>query len=279
MLVIADSSPLILLARIDCLELLQQLYGEIRVPEAVYEEIVEHGDGLPASEEVRSAEWIVAHEESGGDQKLLRALEGDLGYGEAQAIGLAAHLDADLLLIDEREGRQERLPKTFVQQPTSSKPLAKRHHAPELFGWLTPKEDFLLPDSNGYRPVQIERRHGRPTGWCPTNQLHTVPLEVIRPPLTARIKQIDCLSRFRVFDFPAGTFPERTRDAGKGQVPILRGATLSKRNYVVHVERRLLAFLGKAAVFAPSRGSFNRPASQLRWDRAHSWALPLAQAR
>lgn len=105
MLVIADSSPLILLARIDCLELLRQLYGEIRVPEAVYGEIVEHGDALPASEEVRSAEWIVAREVS-GERKLLRTLEGDLGRGEAQAIALAAHLEADLLLMDEREGRQ-----------------------------------------------------------------------------------------------------------------------------------------------------------------------------
>jgi predicted nucleic acid-binding protein len=41
--VVSDASPLIALARVDCLDLLRKLYGNILIPTAVYEETVVAG--------------------------------------------------------------------------------------------------------------------------------------------------------------------------------------------------------------------------------------------
>lgn len=105
MRIVADASPLILLARIDCLEILQKLYSKILVPESVLKEVVEDGKGLPASQEVGSSDWVETHAVP-TESRLFLSLHGDLGAGEAQAITLAVSLEADLLLIDERQGRR-----------------------------------------------------------------------------------------------------------------------------------------------------------------------------
>lgn len=58
MVVVADSSPLILLAKLDLLELLPQLYEEICIPKAVYDEVVEDGDDRAGAAAVQEAAWI-----------------------------------------------------------------------------------------------------------------------------------------------------------------------------------------------------------------------------
>ncbi|MBK8454068.1 MAG: hypothetical protein WAQ53_00670 [Thiofilum sp.] len=39
MIIVADASPLVTLATCDCLDVLEQLFGEIRVSQTVYEEV------------------------------------------------------------------------------------------------------------------------------------------------------------------------------------------------------------------------------------------------
>ena len=58
MKVVADSSFLIALALIDTLPLLSQIFSQVFIPDAVYEEVVIRGTGLPGAEEVAGAEWI-----------------------------------------------------------------------------------------------------------------------------------------------------------------------------------------------------------------------------
>ena len=58
MKVIADSSFLIALATIDALPLISRIFSEVLIPEAVYDEVVTRGAGLPSAEEVASAAWI-----------------------------------------------------------------------------------------------------------------------------------------------------------------------------------------------------------------------------
>lgn len=103
MIVVSDSSPLIGLAAIDRLELLRELYGEVRNPLAVYDEVVAAGAGRPGAEELGLAPWIVR--EQVRDDALVRALLEDLDRGEAEAIALAAELAPAILLVDERRGR------------------------------------------------------------------------------------------------------------------------------------------------------------------------------
>jgi predicted nucleic acid-binding protein len=58
LLVVADATPLIALAKIGQLAWLPDLFGEILVPDAVYTEIVIAGSGRSGAEEIRTANWI-----------------------------------------------------------------------------------------------------------------------------------------------------------------------------------------------------------------------------
>ncbi len=102
--VVSNASVLINLARIGHLGLLQHLYGELTVPEAVWHEVVVAGAGYPGAQEVRDATWIRVRKVQ--NRQLVQALQQDLDAGEAEAISLAIENEAELLLMDERLGRQ-----------------------------------------------------------------------------------------------------------------------------------------------------------------------------
>jgi len=104
MRVVSNASPLIALARVGHLDLLSRLYGEIVVPDATWNEVVIEGKGQPGSEELRVATWI--GRQSVANKGLVRALRQELDAGEAETIVLAQEIGADLLLMDERIGRE-----------------------------------------------------------------------------------------------------------------------------------------------------------------------------
>ena len=104
MKVVSNTSSLINLDWIGRLELLHELYGTIQIPEAVWHEIVVQGAGQPGAKEVSHASWIKT---CPVDNKLLvLALHQELDAGEAEAIALAMEQKAELLLMDERLGRE-----------------------------------------------------------------------------------------------------------------------------------------------------------------------------
>ncbi|RMF93179.1 MAG: DUF3368 domain-containing protein [Nitrospinota bacterium] len=104
MTVVSNASPLINLARIGQLDLLHRLYGELHVPEAVWQEVVVHGAGQPGSGEIQAAVWVKRHQVN--NRPLVQVLQQELDAGEAEAITLALELQAELLLMDERIGRE-----------------------------------------------------------------------------------------------------------------------------------------------------------------------------
>jgi len=104
MSVVSNASPLISLARIGRLDLLRQLYGELLIPEAVWHEVVIEGVGQPGADEVKAATWIKT--QSVTNTPLVHALRQELGPGEAEAIALTLETQAELLLMDERVGRE-----------------------------------------------------------------------------------------------------------------------------------------------------------------------------
>lgn len=55
MKVVSDASPLIALARIDCLELLPKLYDRVLIPSEVYAEVAVAGAGLPGAGQIAEA--------------------------------------------------------------------------------------------------------------------------------------------------------------------------------------------------------------------------------
>lgn len=104
MSIVSNASPLIHLAYVGHLDILRALYGEVLIPEAVWQEVVVKGSSQPGSKEVQEADWIKRH--SVTNQMLVRALQRDLDAGESEAIVLAIETGAELLLMDERLGRE-----------------------------------------------------------------------------------------------------------------------------------------------------------------------------
>lgn len=100
MLVVADSSPLIYLSRVGRLDLLAALYGTVVVPARVWAEVVEARPGARGVTELANAPWLKV------DRRVLPADDLGLDPGETAAILLAEALGAELLLIDERAGRE-----------------------------------------------------------------------------------------------------------------------------------------------------------------------------
>jgi predicted nucleic acid-binding protein len=103
-MIVSDASLLINLARIGELDLLWKLYGEITVPEAVWQEVVVNGAGQPGAEDIKTADWVKRALVK--NRYLVQALRQDLDAGEAEAIALALEIEAELLLMDERLGRE-----------------------------------------------------------------------------------------------------------------------------------------------------------------------------
>ena len=107
MKVVSNASPLINLARIGEIGLLCTLYGQVLIPEAVWQEVVLDGTGQAGATEVREASWITRRQVA--NRLLVRALCQELDQGEAEAIALTLEVDDALLLMDERLGRESAL--------------------------------------------------------------------------------------------------------------------------------------------------------------------------
>jgi predicted nucleic acid-binding protein len=98
MIVVADTSPPLHLARIGRLDLVPAVLGRVTVPNAVWDELIRPGTRARLAEAFRAADWIDVVADP-------VAKELGLDAGETAAILLAEELRADALLIDERRGR------------------------------------------------------------------------------------------------------------------------------------------------------------------------------
>ena len=97
------SSPLIALCRIGKLELLHDLFGQLILPDAVWQDVaLSHPEKL-GTVGIASAAWV--EHRAVQDVQLVNLLRQDLGAGESEAIVLAREINADVLLMDERRGR------------------------------------------------------------------------------------------------------------------------------------------------------------------------------
>ncbi|MFM8005994.1 MAG: DUF3368 domain-containing protein [Dolichospermum sp.] len=85
------------------LHLLQQLYGTVLIPEAVYQELTDPDFLVAGAKEVQTFTWIQIRAVE--DRTMVKALSSELDPGEAEAIVLALEMKAEQVLIDERRGR------------------------------------------------------------------------------------------------------------------------------------------------------------------------------
>ena len=106
MFVVSDTTPLIGLASIGRFELLRKFFGEINIPQAVYDEAVVFGrEKGGAKREVSRANWVKIKEVK--DRLAVEVLLDELDLGEAEAIVLARESNADWVLMDEKKGRRK----------------------------------------------------------------------------------------------------------------------------------------------------------------------------
>lgn len=102
MIVVSDTSPINYLLLIDQIDLLPRLFQQIIIPEAVQDEMLDPGAPRVLQQWISNPpSWLTIQAVPKTDETL-----NALDSGEQAAITLAQRLSADLLVIDERLGRQ-----------------------------------------------------------------------------------------------------------------------------------------------------------------------------
>lgn len=95
--IVCNTGPIIALAKIDRFELLRDLFETVVIPEAVLQEV---RDDVSLSALASAQQWLKIG--SVKNRLAVQVLQEDLDAGESEAIVLAAQINADLLIIDER---------------------------------------------------------------------------------------------------------------------------------------------------------------------------------
>jgi len=103
---VADSSPLVILAKLGYFDLLNRVFPRVYISPEVHHEVVIAGAGMPGASDVSEARWI--------EVKSLRNPSGvdaaqrkyGLGPGEMSTIVLAMELGANPVLLDDYRARK-----------------------------------------------------------------------------------------------------------------------------------------------------------------------------
>lgn len=102
-LVVSDTSPILNPALIDRLDLLFDQFDSITLTESVRDELLAGEDGADRLQGFLESDFVSI--ETPRTERLIREFRSELDDGEATALALALELDADLVLVDERDGR------------------------------------------------------------------------------------------------------------------------------------------------------------------------------
>ena len=101
---VVNTSPLVFLGNLDRLELLRQEGREICIPRAVVEEIAEKPDAAAQAVQGACTTWMQIRDVA--DRTAVNLVQATLHRGEAEAIVLAAELQAERLVIDDQDARR-----------------------------------------------------------------------------------------------------------------------------------------------------------------------------
>ena len=106
MIVVSDTTPLIFLLKIGRLDLLEKIFGQVFIPDRVFNELIQNKNYTQEANMIISFDFIVT--KSVSDRKAVEILEKTtlLDRGESEAIILFSELKAEIMLMDERRGRE-----------------------------------------------------------------------------------------------------------------------------------------------------------------------------
>jgi uncharacterized protein len=106
LIVVSNSSSLVILAKLDCFELLNRLFAILYIPRSVHHEVVVRGAGLPGAAEVAESKWIQVKPLRNPATLVQAQNKYALGEGELSAIVLAQEIHASLVLLDDSNARK-----------------------------------------------------------------------------------------------------------------------------------------------------------------------------
>lgn len=105
MIVVSDTTPLISFLKIGRVDLLKKLFGQVLVPQAVYNELTVDSRFEQEATQIKQSPFIIVKTvKNPGSVSVLKRATG-LDQGESEAIVLTDELQADVLLMDELKGR------------------------------------------------------------------------------------------------------------------------------------------------------------------------------
>lgn len=105
MIVVSDTTPLISLLKIDRLNLLEKLFGEVLIPQAVFDELTVDERYRLEADQIKNRQFITVKSVQNLESANILKRATGLDQGESEAIILTDELHADLLLMDEAKGR------------------------------------------------------------------------------------------------------------------------------------------------------------------------------
>ncbi|MGN0482459.1 MAG: DUF3368 domain-containing protein [Lachnospiraceae bacterium] len=105
MIVVSDTTPLISLLKIQRLDLLEELFGKVLIPKAVFDELTIDQRFQNEAAEIKSKRFIVVKDIINQESVSILKRITNLDQGESEAIVLTDEMQADLLLMDEAKGR------------------------------------------------------------------------------------------------------------------------------------------------------------------------------
>lgn len=112
--VIVNTTPLIALCHVGKLDILKKIYGEVSIPQAVYQELSAKKDSICKKQVDNSLDWI--HVEKIENQMAKSMFKTQLHDGEVEVMILAKEKNADIVIIDDANAKKHakylRLPVT-----------------------------------------------------------------------------------------------------------------------------------------------------------------------
>ena len=99
MIVVSDTTPLISLLKINRIDLLEKLFGDVLIPQAVFDELTVDERFRLEADEIRQKKFIVVKPVNNPESASILKRAAGLDQGESEAIVLSDELKADLLLM------------------------------------------------------------------------------------------------------------------------------------------------------------------------------------
>lgn len=106
MIIVSDTTPLITLLKIDRIDLLEKLFGSVKIPPSVYNELSSNKIFKNEALIIKNVSYINLLPIKNKDKVESIMEKYSLDIGESEAIALALENNAEAILMDEKKGRE-----------------------------------------------------------------------------------------------------------------------------------------------------------------------------